>query len=170
MLLGLALTAFGSVLWALIAWWTTGVPGAYTQTEAAWHHGRVSPFTGVVPLQTLSVHDHYHWLRIVIVAAIVLAALLTLLAVRSPRIDPLLTTWCAAYLVFDLAVANMKADELRMLLPLFPLVAVACGVASARLAPRWPLRVWVGVTFGIVGQFAWVMLFVRYLPGRSLAP
>jgi hypothetical protein len=64
----------------------------------------------------------------------------------------------------------MHAEELRMLLPLFPLVAVACGVGSARLARRWPVRVWVGVTLGILGQFAWVLLFVRYLPGSTHPP
>ena len=170
MLTGLVLTAAGSFLWALIAWGTTGVPGAYTLSEAAWHHGRVTPFSAMAPLGELVTHDHYRWLRIVVVVAIAVAALLVVRAVRSPRLDPLLVTWSAAYLVFDLAVANMHADELRMLLPLFPLVAVACGVASARLAPRWPLRVWAGVTFGILGQLAWVLLFVRYLPGATHPP
>jgi hypothetical protein len=90
--------------------------------------------------------------------------------VRSPRIDPLLVTWCLAYLGFDLAVGNMRADEFRMLLPLFPLVAVAVGVASTRLARRWRERAWLGVTLGIVGQYGWVMLCVRYLPGVPRAP
>ena len=48
---------------------------------------------------------------------------------RSPRIDPLLSTWCVAYLAFDLAVGNMHADEFRLLLPLFPLSRWPVGVA-----------------------------------------
>lgn len=75
-----------------------------------------------------------------------------------------------AYLVFDVAAGNMHADEFRLLLPLFPLVAVACGVASTRLAARWRERAWLGVGLGIAGQYAWVMLCVRFLPGVPRAP
>jgi hypothetical protein len=98
-----------------------------------------------------------------VIAALLVAVSLTVVAVRSPRIDPLLATRCVAYLAFDLAVGNMHADEFRLLLPLFPLVAVACGVASARLAPPWRKRAWLGLTLGIVGQYAWLMLCVRFL-------
>ena len=168
---GLGLTAAGVVVWPTIAWWWTGTPGAYATTEAAWHHRHLTPFLGLVPLETLTTaHDHYRWIRVMVLVALAIVLALTLLALRSPRLDLLLVTWCGAYLVYDLAVAKMVADELRMLLPLFPLVAVACGVASARLAPRWPLRVMVGVVLGVLGQYAWVMLFVRFLPGVAHAP
>ncbi len=87
-----------------------------------------------------------------------------------PASTRLLATWCVAYLVFDLAVGNMHADEFRLLLPLFPLVAVGVGVASTPLATRWRERAWIGVTLGLVGQYAWVMLCVRFLPGVPRAP
>ena len=167
---GLALTAAGAALWPLIAWGVTGVRSAYSDTESAWHRGGLAPFLGLVPLQTLVTNDHYRWMRIMVVAAIAVAVVLTLMALRSPRLDPVLVAWCGAYLVYDLAVATMRADELRMLLPLFPLVAVACGVASRRLAVSWRWRVGLGVVLGVVGQYAWVMLFVRYLPGVAHAP
>ncbi len=170
MLTGLALTTAGSALWPVIAWWYTGLPDAYTRTEAAWHHGKVTPFAGLVALHSVQVQGHVRWTRIVVIAVVLAAVALTVMAVRSPRLDPALTTWCVAYLVFDLATANMHAAELRMLLPLFPLVAVACGVASARLAARWRLRTWLGIGLGIAGQYAWVMLCVRYVPGVPRAP
>jgi hypothetical protein len=171
MIASFTLFAGGVVVWPLVAWWSTGVAGAYPLSEAAWHRvGGVTPFAGMVPLEGLEVNEHYKWIRITVVAAIAIAVLLTVLAIRSPRLDPLLVTWCGAYLLYDLAVATMHADELRMLLPLFPLVAVACGVASARLAKRWRLRVWLGVTLGIAAQYIWVMEFVRYLPSMHRAP
>jgi hypothetical protein len=167
---GLVGTAAGAAVWPVVAWWVTGVPGAYARTEAAWHHGSLTPFAGFVGLHRLVRDGHPVWVRVVVVLALGAVVVLTIAAIRSPRIDPLLTTWCVAYLLFDLAVGNMHADELRMLLPLFPLVAVAVGVASTRLARRWRERAWLGVTLGIVGQYAWVMLCVRYLPGVPRAP
>jgi hypothetical protein len=170
MVAGLVATAAGSALWPAIAWWVTGTPDAYSRTEAAWHHGVLYPFAGLSDLHPVLWHGHVLWLRVVVVAALGLSAALTAVAVRSPRIDPLLATWCVAYLTFDLAVGNMYADELRLLLPLFPLVAVACGVASTRLARHWRERVWLGITLGLAGQYAWLMLCVRFLPGVPRAP
>jgi hypothetical protein len=170
MVAGLLTTGAGAAVWPVIAWWATGVPGAYTRTEAAWHHGTLAPFAGAADLHPVVSHGHVHWLRLLVLAAIVVASALTIAAVRSPRIDPLLSTWCLAYLAFDLAVGNMYADEFRLLLPLFPLAAVAVGVASSRLATRWRERAWLGVTLGLVGQYAWVMLCVRFLPGVPRAP
>jgi hypothetical protein len=169
MVAGLLATAAGSALWPAIAWWVTGTPEAYPRTEAAWHHGGMAPFAGLSDLHPALWHGHVLWLRVAVVAALGVTVALTLVAVRSPRIDPLLAT-CVAYLTFDLAVGNMHADEFRLLLPLFPLVAVACGVASARLARRWRERVWLGITLGIAGQYAWLMLCVRFIPGVPRAP
>ena len=166
---GLLATVAGSTLWPLIAWRVTGVRDAYTGTESVWHHHDMAPFSGFGGLHLI--HDgQINWARLSVAVAICIVAALTVAAVRSPRIDPLLSTWCVAYLVFDLAAGNMHADEFRLLLPLFPLVAVACGVASTRLAATWRQRAWLGVTLGIVGQYAWVMLYVRFLPGISRAP
>ena len=170
MLAGLLATLAGSVLWPVTAWWVTGVPEAYSRTEAVWHQGSVAPLAGLAALRPLVWHGHVLWLRVAVLAALCVCAALTVVAVRSPRIDPLLSTWCMAYLVFDVAVGNMHADEFRLLLPLFPLVAVACGVASTRLAARWRERAWLGVGLGIAGQYAWVMLCVRFLPGVPRAP
>jgi hypothetical protein len=168
--LGLLGTVAGAALWPLVAWWVTGVPGAYPRTEASWHRTGLAPFAGALTLHRLARHGHPLWLHVAVVVTLAVVVALTVVAVRSPRIDPLLVTWCLAYLGFDLAVGNMRADEFRMLLPLFPLVAVAVGVASTRLARRWRERAWLGVTLGIVGQYGWVMLCVRYLPGVPRAP
>jgi len=171
MLAGLLATLAGSAVWPVIAWWVTGVPDAYSRTEAVWHRGSsVVPFAGLAALHPVVWHGQVLWLRVAVLAALGVCAALTVAAVRSPRIDPLLSTWCVAYLVFDVAMGNMHADEFRLLLPLFPLVAVACGVASTRLATRWRERAWLGVALGIVGQYAWVMLCVRFLPGVPRAP
>ncbi len=170
LVVGLTATVAGSAVWPVVAWWVTGVPNAYSRTEAAWHHGVLAPFAGLSDLHPVVWHGRVLWLRVAVIAALCVVAALTVLAVRSPRIDPLLTTWCVAYLVFDLAVGNMHADEFRLLLPLFPLVAVACGVASTRLARHWRERAWLGLTLGIVGQYAWLMLCVRFLPGLPRAP
>ncbi len=170
MVAALLTTVAGAAIWPAIAWWVTGVPDAYARTEAAWHAHGVRPFAGFAALSPVVWHGHIVWLRLAVLAAIIGAAALTIVAVRSPRIDPLLSAWCAAYFAFDLAVGNMHADEFRLLLPLFPLVAVAVGVASTRLASRWRERAWLGVTLGVVGQYAWLMLCVRFLPGVPRAP
>ena len=167
--IGLLGTVAGAALWPAVAWWVTGVPGAYPRTEAAWHHQGLAPFAGLLTLHRLVRDGHLVWLHAAVVVALLATVALTVVAVRSPRIDPLLTTWCLAYLGFDLAVGNMRADEFRMLLPLFPLVAVAVGVSSTRLATRWRERAWLGVTLGIVGQYAWVLACVRFLPGVARA-
>ena len=170
MVAGLLATGAGAAVWPMVAWWVTGVPDAYARTEGAWHHDGLAPFAGFADLHPVVWHGHVVWLRLVVLVAIVVAAALTVAALRSPRIDPLLSTWCLAYLAFDLAVGNMHADEFRLLLPLFPLAAVAVGVASTRLATRWRQRALLGVTLGLVGQYAWVMLCVRFLPGVPRAP
>jgi hypothetical protein len=170
MVAGLLATVVGVAVWPVLAWWFTGVPDAYTRTEAAWHHDGLAPFAGFADLHPVVSHGLVLWLRVAVLAAIVVVGALTVAAVRSPRIDPLLATWCVAYLVFDLAVGNMHADEFRLLLPLFPLVAVGVGAASTPLATRWRERAWIGVTLGLVGQYAWVMLCVRFLPGVPRAP
>jgi hypothetical protein len=170
MLLGLTAVVVGSAVWPAVAWVVTGRPDAYSRTEAAWHPRGMAPFAGFADLHPVVWHGQVLWVRVAVIAAVCVVTALTVLAVRSPRLDPLLTTWCAAYLVFDLAAGNMHADELRLLLPLFPLVAVACGVASTRLARHWRERAWLGLTLGIVGQYAWLMLCVRFLPGVPRAP
>ena len=167
---GLGLTALGAVLWPLLAWRVTGVRDAYLRTEDAWHHGDTAPFTGLQVLDAVPLSGHPGlplWTRLMVVGAIVLVLALTVLATRSPRLHPLLVVWCGAYLVYDLAVSNMHAAELRMLLPLFPLLAVACGVASTRISPWWRQRVWLLVALGIVGQLGWVWFFVRYIAHGS---
>jgi hypothetical protein len=170
MAVGVLAVVAGSAVWPVVAWWATGVPRAYSRTEAAWHPGGVTPFAGFSDLHPVVWQGQVLWLRVAVIAALLVAVVLTVVAVRSPRIDPLLATWCVAYLAFDLAVGNMHADEFRLLLPLFPLVAVACGVASTRLARHWRERAWLGVTLGVVGQYAWLMLCVRFLPGVPRAP
>ena len=130
----------------------------------------MAPFAGISDLHPVVWHGQVLWLRVAVIVALIVTVALTVVAVRSPRINPLLTTWCVAYLAFDLAEGNMHADEFRLLLPLFPLVAVACGVASTRLARHWRERVWLWITLGIAGQYAWLMLCVRFLPGVPRAP
>jgi hypothetical protein len=172
MVSGFALTAAGSAIWPLVATRVTGVPHAYLLTEAAWHRDGEAPFAGLRALfmPDWLVHGPYAWIRVAIIAAICVALLLTLVALRSRRLDPVLVTWCAAYLVYEVAVSVLHGDEFRLLLPLFPLVAIACGVASRRLARGWHLRAGLLIGLGIVGQYAWVMLFVRFLPGVAHAP
>jgi hypothetical protein len=167
---GFVLTVAGSAIWPLVAWRWTGIPGAYTRTEAAWHHGQVRLFAGLMSLRHLTAYGEVRWFRLLLVVTIAVVVALTVLAVRSPRLDPVLVAWCVAYLPFELSVAGMKGDELRMLLPLFPLVAVACGVASRTLSAWWPRRAVLLAGLGILGQYAWVMAFVVIVPGLSHAP
>ena len=55
MVAGLLATVVGAAVWPVIAWWFTGVPDAYTRTEAAWHHDGLAPFAGFADLHPVGV-------------------------------------------------------------------------------------------------------------------
>ena len=87
MVAGLLAAVAGSAVWPAAAWWVTRVPNAYSRSEAAWHHGVTTPFAGLSALHPVVWHGQVLWLRVVLIAVIVVVTALTVAAVGSPRID-----------------------------------------------------------------------------------
>ena len=120
--------------WMLTAWWATGEPTAYTDTETAWRGGGglvlfkpwfdagvelVGPLWGpLLPLLLVAV------------------AGLCLNSRAARRIGPEPLMYSGLYVLYLLAVLHPPSSTFRMLLPLFPL-ALAAAFASPSRAYRW---------------------------------
>jgi hypothetical protein len=156
-LAGPSLAAVAGVLsaaeWPLLAWWGTGVPGAYTVTMASW---RTPP--EVVPVRPwIGAAQHYLGGVVGPVLLVVgLAAFAWWLARRGPRaIGADLTAWCACYAAYLLAVLDSFTSLPRYLLPLFPLGAVLASASGSRA-----YRVAVTVAFAAAGVI-WMLVIWR---------
>lgn len=144
----LAVSAFMAFAWMLAAWWATGEPGAYTDTETAWRGTHLVLFKPWFDAGTALVGPL--WGPLLPVLFVALAALyLNSRAVR--RIGAELRLWCAVYLLYLLAVLDPQSSTFRMMLPLFPLALAAALISSAR-AYRWAV-----VVMFTVLQLVWVV-------------
>jgi hypothetical protein len=170
---GLATTTAAVGLWPAMAWWWTGQRDAYAQTQGAWSaHHALALFPGLArQLGRLVEGQGLPGVHLAALAAFAGCCLLGGIAIRSPRLDPVLATWCLTYAVFVIATTPaVHPSVFRILLPLYPLVAVVCGAASGRITGSWRVRCCVLIAAGIVGQYVWVTSTVAYIPGVTHAP
>jgi hypothetical protein len=159
--LGAVLVALVSaVAWPTVAALATGQRNAYLASELAWRRSDV--LVPVVPwLDAARTAGGPVAGPIVLgVLALAFAALLTL-APAARRLGVDVRLWCAAYVLYLVAVVVPAASTVRLLLPLFPLagllpaprsrilriaVLVACVAAQAAWFgvawARWPVQHW----------------------------
>ena len=158
--LSVAITLFTGLMgfaWPLLAWFVTGVPAAYTDTELAWRADYVGyqslvPFTAWFQAAAFwGGQWHLGWWAYALLGLLVagFAALLFAPAVR--RLGPDLRLWIASYGLYLFAVFFPQSSTFRLLIPLFPLLG-----AAAQPRALW-YRVCL-VVLCVAGQFGWLYI------------
>lgn len=165
--IGALATATGFA-WQFIAGAVTGQADAYIATELAWRRHWGAAEHGFVPFQGWAEAAMFWfgqwrlpgWLGIVFLAMLVLlAAWLLIFPARVRALGPQIRLWCAAYLIYLLAVFFPQFSTLRLLLPVSPLwgaVALArtlwfrCGVLGLCLIGQW---LWIYTVYGMGNAF-----------------
>ncbi|MFI7481050.1 hypothetical protein ACH9EU_01405 [Kocuria sp. M1R5S2] len=164
-LLALALFSCAAALaWPGIAWWVTGEPAAYTDTETAWRGEALLP---VVPWFDAGVR----YLGPVVGPAapvLLVAAGVAVLGsgVVRRRLDLLLRTWLACYAVYLLLFLHPQSSTFRLLVPMFPLALPLAAVSESRAYRTACLLA------GAVLQLVWVgwLWHWKQLPGGGDHP
>jgi hypothetical protein len=162
----LAAAGVSGVAWPLICGWVTGVPDGYLRTQAAWR-GRPD----VVPVVPWL--DVARWLwgpagpwLLVVLAAVVVAVLLS---PAARRLGAELQAWTAAYLAYLVGVIEPGTSLVRFLLLAFPLGAVAAGAVRRPGPARW---LWLGAVVVVCAalQVAWTWGLWRLTPPSGWPP
>ena len=148
-------SAFMGIVWLLAAWYVTGSPSAYTDTELAWRAGY--GFTGeLVPFEPWMLGAQF-WLQfpagplIVGTGILFIVGFLWLVVVSrgARRIGVDTRFWLVSYLLYLLAVFFPQSSTFRLLVPLFPVLGIVAQ-------PKSPLyRVGIVIVF-IIGQYLWL--------------
>lgn len=160
-----AATVGSGLLWPAFVGWATGVPGAYTQTQAAWRgRGEVVPLVPWFDVARWLVGGWGPALVLVVVGLLVLAVV----SRPATRMGPELHAWTAGYLAYLVGVLEPGTSLVRFLLLAFPL---AGAIAQVALHSRWPrTALAVVLLLGVVGQVAWVGLLWRLVPPSGWPP
>ncbi|WIB66703.1 mannosyltransferase family protein [Curtobacterium sp. MCBD17_035] len=137
--------------WPTIAWAVTGVPKAYTDTELAWRQSYIGrhelvPFAPWIQGFDWWFHEPAGGVLLVLVLA-GFAGFLLMPAARA--IGPELRVWSASYFVYLLAVFFPQSSTWRILMPLFPMLAIVAR-------PRWVTYRVAVVAVSIALQVAWM--------------
>jgi len=148
-------SAFMGIVWLLAAWYVTGSPSAYTDTELAWRAGY--GFTGeLVPFEPWMLGAQF-WLQfpagplIVGTGILFIVGFLWLVVVSrgARRIGVDTRFWLVSYLLYLLAVFFPQSSTFRLLVPLFPVL----GIVAQSKSPLY--RVGIVIVF-IIGQYLWL--------------
>jgi len=161
-------SAVMGVAWLLAAWFVTGSPTAYTDTELAWRAGY--GFTGeLVPFEPWMLGAQF-WLQfpagpLIVGCGILFIAGFTWLVVFSRgarRIGVDIRFWLVSYLLYLLAVFFPQSSTFRLLVPLFPVLGIVAQPRSRIY------RVGIVLIF-ILGQYLWLQA-AWYVDGSDWTP
>jgi hypothetical protein len=145
------LAGLSATAWPVIAWWVTGRPTAYIETELAWRR----PYTGDVghgwgtgwwDSAVWWFHDGAPW----VIGALALVAVIVAFLPATRRLGVVALAWTVSYVVYLVMVLFPQSSIFRLFIPLFPLAGVVARTRTLSL---------VAVAVGIVGQFFWVKWF-----------
>jgi len=145
------LAGLSAVAWPAIAWWVTGRPTAYIETELAWRR----PYTdndehgwgtGWWDSAVWWFHDGAPW----VIGGLALVAVIVALLPATRRLGVVAIAWTVSYVVYLILVLFPQSSIFRLFVPIFPLAGVIARNRTLSL---------VAVTVGIVGQFFWVKWF-----------
>lgn len=159
--------------WPVVAGVVTGVSDAYTQTELRWSSyytgtQQLAPFTPWFSgihwwFLYLGLPEAIDWLLAIAIVFGLIAVLVLLLRAKTVRSLPMETwLWTVSWSVYLLAVFFPQSSSFRLLMPAFPLLAVAIG------SPRLSRRV-LGLVILTILQIGWVWA-CWYIVGRDWTP
>lgn len=170
----LVASAVGAVAWPLVAWQSTGVRSAYTDTMAAWRvDGVISPFKPWLGMSQWAFRDFEGG---AVYGPVALAALGTTIVVLTcgpwaSRLGPELRAWCLAYPAYLAVVLDPFTSIFRYAIPLFPLIAVVLGGGWLERRAQWLwTRVGLLVAVGVAGQVLWIWKLLVYVPPSDYPP
>ena len=140
--------AVSAAAWPVVAWFRTGVPSAYLDTEMAWRRPYVGEGThawGTGWWQSANWWFPENAVWILGAGAAVVAIVAVLPSTR--RLGSVLTVWSWGYLAYLVLVLFPQSSIFRLLAPMFPL---AGSIARNRTASV------VAVVAGVIGQYFWI--------------
>ncbi|CCH76561.1 Integral membrane protein [Nostocoides japonicum T1-X7] len=168
----LVVTAVSGLLWPAIAGWSSGIPTAFFQVQAAWGQ---KPTEGPFVLWL----DWAWGTRGAFSVAVLLGCVATYLALvlgRHGRWLPIeIRAWAVAYPLYIVAVVRPITSMWRFLLLDFPVAALVASVAlrtstGAQVVPHWRRRVAVIAVVLAVGVVWWTCAVWVYTPWGSRPP
>lgn len=142
------LAGISALAWPGVAWFVTGRPTAYLETELAWRRPYVGEKahgwgSGWWDSAVWWFHDAAPWVVGVLALVVIVVAVLP----GTRRLGPVALSWSGAYLFYLVMVLFPQSSIFRLLVPMFPLAGV---IARNRFGT------FIAIAAGIVGQFFWV--------------
>ena len=182
MLAMVAACGVAGLIWPATAALVTGSPTAYPDTMSAWRgSGEIVPVLPWLDNSRYFFGDAGPWL----LAGSILLVVAMVAGPWAGGLGAVTRAWALAYPAYLLAVLDPGTSLVRYLLPMFPLAAVAIGVAgrsantecgppgrSEWRSPRWgTLVATVLVTAGcVLGQYLWTDGLWRFVPPTDWPP
>ncbi len=146
-----ALAGLSAAAWPAIAWWVTGRPTAYVETELAWRRAYLGEKghgwgTGWWDAAVWWFKDGAPW----VIGALALLVIVVASLPATRRLGLVALAWSGSYLFYLVMVLFPQSSIFRLLVPMFPLAGVVARNRKATIAT---------VLLGVVGQFFWVKWF-----------
>jgi hypothetical protein len=160
-------SGLAGLAWLVVAWGVTGSPTAYTDTELAWRSAYIGyqelvPFTAWWQAAQFWIRFPLGWVPVVGGALAIIGFALLLRSQAARRISVDLRFWLISYSLYLLAVFFPQSSTFRLLVPLFPALAIVAQ-------PRHPAYRVGLVVLCILGQIAWVHI-AWYVDGADWTP
>lgn len=142
------LAGISALAWPGIAWFTTGRPTAYLETELAWRRPYVGEKahgwgSGWWDSAVWWFHDAAPW----VIGGLALVVIVIAVLPSTRLLGAVSLSWSGAYLFYLVMVLFPQSSIFRLFLPMFPIAGV---IARKRFATV------IAIAAGIVGQFFWV--------------
>ena len=142
------ITCAGALFWPAFAWFITGVPTAYTDTETAWREDTLAPFEPWIKQATTFGGPNS---GIVALIAVLVLSICALSSCQLRKLGRLAWMWCVCYWVYLLVFFDPSSSILRMLLAMAPLAWVLGVKLSNHLRAAVAF-----IALNVVSQVLWI--------------
>ena len=142
------ITCAGALFWPAFAWFITGVPTAYTDTETAWREDNLAPFMSWIKQANIYGGPNS---GIVALIAVLVLSICALSSSQLRKLGRLAWMWCVCYWVYLLIFFDPSSSILRMLLMMAPLAWVLGVKLSNHLRAAVAF-----ISLSVVSQVLWI--------------
>jgi hypothetical protein len=168
----LAATAASSVAWPVVVGFTSGLPMAFFDVQAAWGQ---RPESGPFVLWLSWAWEGHGVVGVAVLVGLVATYVALVLGRHGRWLAIELRVWALAYPLYLLAVVRPITSMWRFLLLDFPLAALVASVAmrtstGATVVPHWRRRVAVVALALLVGLFWFTCTLLTYTPWAAVPP